>query len=144
MTKQNNKYVSRYSNNKEVSAAQYITELICEKKAKLDKTDLHYRFWLSKKWSMFFRNQIATANKLLTQYSAKAIVNALLDSRADKIFSLRAPHLSPIIDEKEEQLKSESQTFSKAIDRKADIKFGHRTSKSKNIISQLEELDNDS
>lgn len=144
MKKQNNKYVSRYSNNKEVSSAQYITELICEKKAKLDKTDLHYRFWLSKKWSIFFRNQITTANKLLGKYSAKAIVNALLDSRADKIFSLRAPHLIAIIDEKEEQLKSESSILSKPIERKTDIKFGHKSSKSKNIISQLEELDNDS
>lgn len=144
MQKQNNKYVSRYSNNKEVSSAQYITELICEKKAKLDKTDLHYRFWLSKKWSMFFRNQITTANKLLGKYSAKAIVNALLDSRADKIFSLRAPHLVAIIEEKEEQLKSESSILSKPIKRKTDIKFGHKSPKSKNIISQLEELDNDS
>ena len=39
-----NKYISRYSNNKSVSEAQYITELICEKKAKLEKTDLHFRF----------------------------------------------------------------------------------------------------
>ena len=38
------KYISKYSNGKEVSAAQYITELICENKAKQDKKDLHYKF----------------------------------------------------------------------------------------------------
>jgi len=31
------KYISKYSNNKFVSAAQYITEIICEHKAKKDK-----------------------------------------------------------------------------------------------------------
>ena len=56
------KYPSRYSNEKFVSAAQYITEMICEKKAKIDKEDLHHRFWTNKKWSSFFRNQIATAH----------------------------------------------------------------------------------
>lgn len=138
-----NKYISRYSNNKQVSAAQYITELICEKKAKLDKADLHYRFWLSKKWSAFFRNQIASANKLLCQYNAKAIVAALLDSRADKIFSLRAPHLKPIIEEKQSSLQSLNNELTKDIARKSDVSFG-RTNKSNNILSRLEDIDNDS
>ena len=85
-----NKYISKYSNDKVVSAAQYITELICERKASKDKKDLHYRFWLSKEWSAFFKNQIATAHKLLKQYSDKAIVNALLTEQGKKIFSLRS------------------------------------------------------
>ena len=70
------KYISKYSNGKEVTAAQYITEIICEKKAKIDKVDLHFRFWTTKKWDKFYRNQIGTANKLLEQYSDKAIIKA--------------------------------------------------------------------
>lgn len=35
----NHKFPSRYSNGKQVSAAQYITELICENKAKINKED---------------------------------------------------------------------------------------------------------
>lgn len=138
-----NKYISRYSNNKPVSEAQYITELICEKKAKLDKTDLHYRFWLSKKWNMYFRNQIASANKLLETYSSNAIVAALLDQRTDKIYSLRAPHLKPIIEEKEAELKQKSKVFTKDISRKSNISFGRNT-KNSNILSKLEDIDNDS
>ena len=46
-------YISKYSNGKEVSDAQYITEIICEKKAKREKKDLHYRFWLNKEWENF-------------------------------------------------------------------------------------------
>lgn len=93
------KYISKYSNNKEVSAAQFITEIICEHKAKIEKRDLHFRFWLtSKYWTKFYKNQIAAANKLLSKYDAKAIVSALNDSKAGKIYSLRAPHLLPIIE----------------------------------------------
>ena len=71
------KFESKYSNNKMVSAAQYITELICENKAKIDKKDIHYKFWINKEWASFYRNQIATANKLVKKYDPIDIVRAL-------------------------------------------------------------------
>jgi len=144
MTKRNNhKYLSRYSNNKEVSPAQYITELICEKKAKIDKADLHYRFWLSKKWSSFFRNQIGTANKLLQKYDAKAIVNALLSKDASRIFSLRAPHLLPMIEYEQLKIEKENTEFTKSINRDQDIAFSRTKQQNKNnIFSKLEDIDN--
>lgn len=140
------KYISRYSNNKEVSAAQYITEIICEQKAKIDKVDLHYRFWTNKKWSTFYKNQIGTANKLLEKYSARAILKALLSEKGQKIFSLRAPHLLPMIEQAEVELAAANNDFTKPIDRKNNISFGSLAPKSvnKNIISRLEEIDNGS
>lgn len=140
------KYISRYSNNKEVSAAQYITEIICEQKAKIDKVDLHYRFWTNKKWSAFYKNQIGTANKLLEKYSAKAILKALLSEKGQKIFSLRAPHLLPMIEQAEIELAAANTDFTKQIDRKSNISFGSLAPKpaNKNIISRLEEIDNGS
>lgn len=98
----NNKYQSRYSPKKQVSAAQFITELICEKKAAKDGIDLPVNFWKLPKWGAFFRQQIVTANGLLRIYSDAAIVRALRSPKAFSIFSLRAPHLDAII--KEEQL----------------------------------------
>lgn len=138
------KYPSKYSNGKSVSAAQYITEIICENKAQLSKEDLHYRFWLSKKWSLYYRNQIASANKLLEKYSAEAIVKALKSDKAKKIYSLRAPHLLAIIQQQEDLLASQNQTMSKIPDRKLDKTFESSQSKKKNILSKLRELDNDS
>jgi len=138
------RYISRYSNNKEVSPAQYITEIICEKKAKIDKLDLHYKFWISKKWGAFFRNQIATANKLLKTYPAKAIINALLSTEAQKIFSLRAPHLIAIIEKEEAKLKTVVENFTKEIDRKENTSFGRSNSSKSNILSKLREIDNES
>lgn len=138
-------YISKYSNDKSVSAAQYITELICENKAKKDKADLHYRFWLSKKWSAFFRNQIASAHKLLKQYGDTAIVRALKDPRASQIYSLRAPHLIPIIEYQKEKLDQENNQLTIEINRSDNIKFGkNETDKRvRNILNKLKDLDNE-
>jgi hypothetical protein len=136
------KYISKYSNNKPVSSAQYITEIICERKAAKDKQDLHYRFWISKEWSKFFRNQIGSANKLLKQYSDKAIVAALLSTDGQKIYSLRAPHLPDMIVREQTRLDQQNQTMTKHVDRKNDIIFGSKNTQShKNIISRIKDLD---
>lgn len=139
-------YISKYSNNKTVSAAQYITEIICEHKAKRDKKDLHFRFWLNKSWEKFFRDQIATAHKLLKKYSAQAIIKALCSEEAVKIYSLRAPHLTPIIDRFESAYQKEIQLHTKIEVVRNDVSdYKYRQIKSnKNILSKLKELENDS
>lgn len=134
-----NLYPSRYSNGKNVSASQYITELICEHKAKLDKLDLHYRFWLKKEWAVFYRNQIGSANKLLITYHPKAIIQALNDAQAQKIYSLRAPHLIPIIEKFQKLLESENTTLAQNYDRKT-IKDHRIIPIKQNIISKLKDL----
>lgn len=138
------KYISKYSNNKEVSAAQYITEIICEKKAQRDGTDLYYRFWTNKKWSAFYRNQIASANKLVNKYNDIAIVRALKDNRTSKIYSLRAPHLLPIIEEEQIKLDAENKTITLNLERHEDIKFQTKINNKKNLISKLKDIDNES
>jgi len=133
------KYPSRYSNGKDVSAAQYITELICEHKAKLDKLDLHYKFWINKEWAKYYRNQIATANQLLKKYNPKSVIRALNDKRAEKIYSLRAPHLIAII-EQYDSVKEET-NIPEIIVNRSDDKTYRQHKRSNNIISKLKELD---
>jgi hypothetical protein len=135
------KYLSKYSNGKEVSQAQFITEIICERKAQKDKLDLHYRFWVHNKWATFFRNQIGSAHKLLKTYSAKAIIRALNTDQGKKIYSLRAPHLPAIIEQQEINIKQENTNLSLTIERKDNITFGIKSPVSKNIISKLKDLD---
>lgn len=137
------KFISRYSNNKEVSPAQYIVELICEKKAKIEKKDLHYRFWLNKEWSRYYKNQIATANQLVKRYNPIAIVKALQDPKTSKTYSLRAPFLKSIIEQHQKILDSQNKEFSKSIDR-SDQKTYKKNKPSKNILSTLEDIDNES
>lgn len=135
------KYPSKYSNGKTVSAAQYITEILCENIAIIEKKDLHYRFWTTDYWNKRYRDQIHSANKLLKKYSAEAICSALKDKRAKKIYSFRAPHLVPIIEEHEEILKSKNKKLTQDFDRSEKNKF-RKNSNKKNIISKLEDIDN--
>lgn len=136
------KYPSKYSNGKTVSPAQYITEIICENKAKLNKEDLHYRFWINKKWSSYYRNQIASANKLLLKYSPEAVVAALRSEQAKKIYSLRAPHLISIIEQQEVILSNKNHSLTVIPDRKSDKTFTKKNKKS-GILSKLKELDDE-
>ena len=138
------KFISKYSNNKQVSPAQYITEMICEKKAKLDKKDLHYRFWLNKEWSTFYRNQIATANKLVKKYNPIAIVKALQDSKTTYTYSLRAPRLTSIIEHHQKILESQNKEFSQSIDRSTNKTFKKNLNNKQDLLSKLEDIDNES
>ena len=138
------RYPSKYSNGKSVTAAQYITELICEKMAKKDKKDLHYRFWTTPEWERYYKNQIASAYALLKKYPDTTIVRALNNPKADKIYSLRAPHLPAIIEQEQHILSNENQTLSKSYDRPDNISFGGSKITKRNIISTLKDLDNES
>ncbi len=136
-------YISKYSNGKKVSDAQYITEIICEHKAKRDKKDLHYRFWLNKEWEKFFKSQIASAHKLLKQYGAKAIVAALNNPRTRNTYSLRSKYLKPIIENEQKILDSKNNSLSKEIERINDPSSFRKTQVKKNILSNLEDIDNE-
>lgn len=138
--KRMDKYTSKYSNGKLVSAAQYITEIICENKAKKDKKDLHYRFWTTKYWERYYKDQIASAYKLLKKYDTKAIINALKSDQGQKVYSLRAPFLEPIIVQMQEKIDSENTVLSKELDRSEKKIFRNNHQKS-NIISRLKDLE---
>jgi hypothetical protein len=137
------KYLSKYSNGKYVSEAQYITELICENKAKKDKLDLHYRFWTTKRWSVYYRNQIASAHKLLSKYPANAIIKALKEQDGQKIYSLRAPHLSSIIDRCVTEIEQQNKTLTKTLIRTNDNSF-RKNKQNPNILSKLRNIEDDS
>jgi hypothetical protein len=138
------KYPSRYSNGKDVSSAQYITEIICEKKALMDKEDLHHRFWTLPKWEKFYRNQISSAHKLIKKYGEKAVIRALNNSKASKIYSLRAPHLPAIIELEAKKLMTENSNLTKKFERKDQISHRKINQKNKSILSKLEDIDNGS
>lgn len=136
------KYPSKYSNGKEVTAAQFITEMICERIAKKEKKDLHYRFWISKEWEKQYKGQIGSAHKLLNKYEAKDIIDALLSKNGLKIYSLRAPHLSNIIDDTIKNRPIPKPIQKKNIERNFLEEGKSKTSK-KNILDKLKDIDNE-
>lgn len=135
------KYPSKYSNGKEVTAAQYIVEMICERIAKRNKKDLHYRFWISKEWEKEYKGQIASAHKLLQKYDFSDIVNALKSTDGIKIYSLRAPHLSDIIDKTISIRQNQPAMKTKNIERNL-LNKGITKSNKNTILDKLKELDN--
>lgn len=139
----NKKYLSKYSNGKYVSEAQYITEVICENKARIEKSDLHYRFWTTKKWSVFYRNQIASAHKLLNKYTSDSIISALMSNEGKRIYSLRAPHLINLIEKKQIELDNKNKILTKTFERSENKSF-RKNQKKTNIISKIRNLDNES
>lgn len=136
-------YPSKYSNGKNVSAAQFITEIICERIAQKQRKDLHFRFWLSKDWEKEYKGQIATAHKLLQTYDDRAIIKALQSDKGKKIYSLRAPHLKDIIDIYQKQVELEIANTSnnkKKIDR--NLLNKGIDNKSYNILDKIKDIDN--
>ena len=102
---------------------------------------MHFRFWqTSPYWQKFYRNQIATANKLLKTHRPQAIVSALKDKKAERIFSLRAPHLKPIIEHHEQLLDAQKKEHTE-IERVDHTNYKSRTDfkKRKNIVDLLDE-----
>ena len=134
-------YPSRYSPGGWVSAPQYITEFICEKKAQKDRKELPIKFWEIKEWRSYYRYQITLANKLLKEFTATAIIAALKDKRCWKTYSLRAPMLYGIIEEKEKELTVRESEASYDVVKKDDDITHRSANNQKSIISKLRELD---
>lgn len=99
------RYPSKYSAGNFITAAQYIVETICEKRASIQKKHLGQHFWKDKEWAVFYKQQILAANGLLKIYSVQAILNALKNRAAYRIYSLRAPHLDGIIEQEEKKIR---------------------------------------
>jgi hypothetical protein len=134
------KYPSRYSPGGWVSAPQYITEFICEKKAQKDRKELPIKFWEIKEWRNYYRYQITLANKLLKEFTADVIIAALKDNRCWKTYSLRAPMLRGIIEEKSNEATDRESKANYDVADANDVK--HKSGNTqKSIISKLRELD---
>ena len=135
------KYPSRYSPQGWVHAAQYVTELICEKKAQTEKKELPLKFWELKEWLKFYRYQITLANKLIKEYGEHSVISALRDNRTWKTYSLRSPFLEKII--KEYKNKEE---IARKIAKEIEYDFSEKKTFSSNnnkksVISKLKDLE---
>ena len=134
------RYPSRYSPKGWVSAPQYITELICEKMAQRDKKDLPMKFWEIKEWRKYFKYQITLANKLIKEHGEEIVIAALKDERCWSTYSLRAPRLREIIEEKTKVKKERVEPVKYNINDSDEVR--HRTNNNKkSIVSKLRDLD---
>lgn len=96
-------FISRYGADKNIDAAQYIAEIMCERLARKEKQDLPVKFWNTPKWQRTFKQQVLAARSILKLHDANAVIAAL--RKTPTVFSLRAEWLQPIIRECAEKLK---------------------------------------
>ena len=94
-----------------------------------------------KEWEKEYKGQIASAHKLLQKYDFSDIVNALKSTDGIKIYSLRAPHLSDIIDKTVSIRQNQPAMKTKNIERNL-LNKGITKSNKNTILDKLKELDN--
>ncbi len=133
------KYPSRYSRDKMVTGAQYIIELVCEKNAMQTQRELPQQFWQLPEWAAFYKSQLRKCHMLLKKYSDEAIIKALNDPKAFKIYSLFAPWLEEIIIKYQKQIDTPKEVV-KLPDIGVD-KFSRPQFGKKNKRNILEEID---
>lgn len=81
------KYSSIFSPGKKITAAQYITELVCKNKANFLKVNLPTKFWDYPEWAQFYKTQIYMAGRFLKYYCADAVIKVVKEKN---IWSLYA------------------------------------------------------
>ncbi len=136
-------YPSIYSSGKYVSAAQYIIELVCQKKAHLEQKHIGTQFWKNKLWADFFKMQLRKCHNLLKKYDEKAIIGALKHKNARNVKSLMATWLLPIIKEEQEKLEilREKQGRADQVEINRETVSTQMRKPQKSVRSKLEELD---
>lgn len=135
----NKKYWSDKSD-KNVTPAQYITELFCELVAghKLPK-----KFWYLPKYKAMFRRYVADINKLLKKYDERAIINTIQsgDKRLRNINSVRFPPFQKLLEQNQKILKEQQKQEGVLEDTALSMSGQTRpTTKNKSIISQLKSI----
>jgi hypothetical protein len=98
-----NRFLSIYGSGY-ITAPQYLTEQLCAQVARSTQEDLIDRFWKLPKWTKFFKEQIPAAFTLLKKYDVEAILKALKDKRAYKVYSFRAPWFIKIVQQYQTQI----------------------------------------
>lgn len=135
------KYPSKYSPSKYVTAAQYIIELVCEKKAAFDKTNLPVKFWEIPKWKNFFMRNLRQVHKLLKSYDEQAMIAALNSPKFTGCYSIFTDRFIKLVEvEQKKYTETEAGKSYTEINRNT-LKSKPRTQKSSNtLIDKLSDI----
>ncbi len=138
-------YPSKYSPGKFITGANYVIELLCERKAALSGSTLPTHFWNIAVWAKEFKSQTRSVNTLLKTFDVKALVHVLHSN--PKIYSLRAKWVRPKIEYAQTLVDADKKRKIYAASQQKDVNRStvdsrprtHRVTK--NLLSQLYELD---
>lgn len=153
-------YPSKFGVGRFVTAAQWLAELMCERRARQEGTGLPLQFWKTKPWDAVFRQQVAAAHRLLAQLDpgktglgAKALSIFLRSEAGKDVYSLSAAWILPHLKKAHVQALREGMAAVSAKANEAPPAGGGDTSPplppgpqepcvlKKNLLSRLRELD---
>ena len=127
------KFLSRYSNGKEVTIRQYTIEIICENKARFKKIDLPTRFWTLKEWADYYKSQLRRYDSLSKSHSANKILAFI---KRNNLYSLHAKWIDEALDVF--QFEEPSSNIEEEIDRSNVDSTGSSFVRKNNILDRLE------
>lgn len=132
-------YKSRLTGN-ECGFAQYLAELMCIRKAKLQGLVLKPGFWNTDTWRKIYRLQIIKANALKNAFSEEAIIASLFTKNGERIWSLYWKDLSSLIFIEEDRLVTQKEKLknSEKTVTKEDIEHYQSTEPTKQFIKKTE------
>mgnify|MGYP003349038015 CR=1 FL=1 len=143
-------FKSKYGPNENLSIEKYLTELMCERKAKKEKRTLLHFFWREDYWKKFYAQQIIAAKALLKLYSEKAILNAINNKTVNWVYSLRSPQLIPILADEENKIKrqlklqEEKQQIEEqpkaVLEEKQTVEIRQNNNKKESLINKLRNI----
>jgi hypothetical protein len=147
----NNKNYKSISTGQPCSAAQYIAELICIRKAEREnKGSLGYKFWNN---GENYKTQIRVANKLIKKYGEKAVLHYLNSPSGSNIYSLGFLHKSKKfvltlnfvedgIAKSKTIVEAEEKKVKKVVEKpKGEFKSRKPPTKKNNLLSKLRKAD---
>jgi len=137
-------YTSKYSPDKQITAAQYINELVCEHKAAFDKTKLPIKFWNIPQWSNFYKRNIRQIAKLLKQFDEVAIIRALASPTFQKSYSIFTDRFIGLVEKEQSVLFKERdvKVIHKEVNRETtNNELRKPQKKTGGILSKLQDLE---
>lgn len=125
------------------TCAAYVAEIMCKKNAENKNVgSLPYKFWSKKPWDWTFKRQLFAANKLLKDFSEKALVRAVNSKDFRSIFSLNHPNCNKILKKYEKIIKTEEAQPKQEIQLKEEPKRRNKSYGKKNLLSKMRKFEN--
>lgn len=113
-------YKSRFTDhNKDLTAAQWLAEQMCERQAAAQNKRLPIKFWSTDtEWNKIWVLQAIFASRLLKKYSEQAIIAAINSKRGRTVYSLANKFLIPLIETAQNDLACKTDTVKEELRQK--------------------------
>lgn len=117
------RYPSKYGLKEHpITAAEWLAQLMCERRASREKRVLSFRFWKRPPWNDIYRQQAVAANRLLshldphdTGTGMKAVLRFLRSPKGRFLYSLAPAFVLPLAEQAHQAVIDEEESAYLAV-----------------------------